>query len=628
MEMVKRNSLAVLACLLLMTGTLMAANCCSENKDACPTVLDGDKLYPGDFISLFDGKTLDGWQVLPGGEWKVENGVIIGSQDKSERRHGMLLSDKTYTDFIVKLKYNSLKGNSGFYFRAKKVKSRVSVKGFQAEIDAGGADVGGIYETAGRYWVSRVSPEEVSKFYKKHQWNEMIIKAVGQDTQVYVNGYKTVDLKNDPGSTEGYFGLQLHGDQEMHVEFKDIEIIDLSDDVDYTAFKECAFTPMFNGKDLSGWQTTGNWMVEDNIVTLKPRPGEHGWQRYDDYLATKRKYDNFVLKLDFKFNKRGNSGVFMRVGDLSNHVTSGFELQILDTHGKKNPGHHDCGGIIRTKGPSKNMVKPAGQWNEYIIYLNGNRLRVTQNGEEIQNLDLSKTPMKDRPAEGYISFQDEAKRIWYRNVRIKELDTYNALKPDKSPKVTDLFKANLSNAIFPAGVWTFEDGVLTASKDKCIWTEKEYEDFVLDLDFKTASGTNSGVIVHCSDIKRWIPNSVEVQIADDFSEHWKKKPRTWHCGAIFGHLAPKKSAVKEPGRWNHMQVTCKGKNITVVINNETVSEMDMDLWTSAKKNPDGSSIPPWLSTPFAELPLKGRIGLQGKHAGAPIYFRNLRIIEL
>jgi hypothetical protein len=43
------------------------------------------------------------------------------------------------------------------------------------------------------------------------------------------------------------------------------------------------------------------------------------------------------------------------------------------------------------------------------------------NGEGIIDLDLSKTGLKDRPAEGYISFQDEAKRIWYRNVRIKEL---------------------------------------------------------------------------------------------------------------------------------------------------------------------------------------------------------------
>ena len=626
----RKNILLLSACLILMSANLRAADCClAARKNPGQFVLDGMELDSNDFVALFDGKTLDGWDVLPGGLWKVENGAIVGFQDKSERRHGMLLSKKSYTDFIVRLKYKSLKGNSGFYFRATRVKSRVSVKGFQAEIDSDGADAGGIYETAGRYWVSRVTPEKVGTFYKKHQWNEMVVKAVGRDTQVYVNGVKTVDLKNDPGSTEGYFGLQLHGGQDMHVEFKDIEIIDLSDNMDYTALKESGFSQMFNGRDLTGWQTKGNWMIEEgNILTLKPRKGEHGWQRFEDYITTERKYGNFVLKLDFEFDKRGNSGVFMRIADPKNPVNTGFELQILDTHGKKNPGHHDCGGIIATSGPSKNMVKPAGQWNEYIIYVNGCRLKVTLNGEQIQDFDISKTGLKDRPLIGYIGFQDEAKNIWYRNVRIKELDSYNALKGAECSQTQELFKTDLSNAIFPEGVWTFDGGVLTASKDKCIWTEKEYEDFVLDLDFKTEAGTNSGVIIRNTDMKKWIPGAIEIQIADDYAEKWKKRPATWHCGAIFGHLAPTKSVVKKPGLWNHMQITCKGKIITVVINGEKVSVMDMDLWTSAEKNPDGSEIPPWLSKPVAGLPLKGRIGLQGKHAGAPIYFRNLRIKQL
>ncbi|GAB6166559.1 DUF1080 domain-containing protein [Thermostilla marina] len=192
----------------------------------------------------------------------------------------------------------------------------------------------------------------------------------------------------------------------------------------------------------------------------------------------------------------------------------------------------------------------------------------------------------------------------------------------------DVFAADLSNAVYPEGVWSFDDGILTATKDEAIWTSREYEDFVLDLEFKTAEGTNSGVIVHCSDIKNWIPNSVEIQIADDYAEKWANAPATWHCAAIFGHLAPKKSAVKKPGEWNRMTITCKGSLIYVVLNGELVTMMDMRKWTSAKTNPDGSEIPPWLNRPVAELPLKGRIGFQGKHAGAPIYFRNLKIREL
>ena len=182
------------------------------------------------------------------------------------------------------------------------------------------------------------------------------------------------------------------------------------------------FKPMFNGKDLTGWKTTGNWVVEqDGLVALHPRPGETGWKRYDAYLTTARKYGDFILDLEFKFNEGGNSGVFLRVDDPMSQVDSGFEVQILDTHGKEKITAHDCGGVIGTAVPTKNMVKPAGQWNRYVIRCVGNELKVQFNGEQVIDLDLSQTGLKDRPAEGYIGFQDEAKRVWYRNVRIKEL---------------------------------------------------------------------------------------------------------------------------------------------------------------------------------------------------------------
>jgi hypothetical protein len=193
---------------------------------------------------------------------------------------------------------------------------------------------------------------------------------------------------------------------------------------------------------------------------------------------------------------------------------------------------------------------------------------------------------------------------------------------------SELFAADLSDAEFADSVWTLDDGILTASKDECIFTKKDFQSFILDLEFKTADSTNSGVIVYCTDTKNWIPNSVEIQIADDFAKVWAESPKTWQCGAIFGHLAPSMSMVKKPGEWNHYTITCKGKMIWVMLNGMQVNEMNMALWTSAKNNPDGSEIPSWLSTPFAELANHGRIGLQGKHAGAPIYFRNIKILEL
>jgi len=157
---------------------------------------------------------------------------------------------------------------------------------------------------------------------------------------------------------------------------------------------------------------------------------------------------------------------------------------------------------------------------------------------------------------------------------------------------------------------------------------QEYLNFVLDLDFKNADSTNSGVIVHASNIKDWIPHSVEIQIADDYSKEWSSAPPSWQCAAIFGHQAATRHVVKKPGEWNHYTITCQGSLIKVILNGALVNVCDLSKYTSSKVNPDGTPIPKWLSTPLASLPLKGHIGFQGKHAGSPIYFKNIVIKEI
>lgn len=204
-----------------------------------------------------------------------------------------------------------------------------------------------------------------------------------------------------------------------------------------------------------------------------------------------------------------------------------------------------------------------------------------------------------------------------------------AAGPDTTgPGWRELFKPDLSDADKVEGVWSVKDGVITASADQNLWAAGEYAEFTLDLEFMNSPGTNSGVILHCSDIKNWIPHSVEVQIADDFAEKWAKSPKNCQCGAIFGHVDPAKSVVKKPGAWNRMTIEVKERIIKVWVNGEFISEMDMARWTSAKQNPDGSAIPAWLSTPLAEMTPKGRIGFQGKHGDSPIAFRHIRIKEV
>jgi len=177
---------------------------------------------------LFDGKSLKGWSPLPGGTWTVEDGSIVGRSPKSESKHGILLADETFTDFTVRTKFRVLTGDSGFYFRCDPVKGGVSVHGFQVEVDDS-QETGGLYETGGRGWVVKPKEEEIPrKKYKPGEWTDLSLSAHGDRIVVHINGVKTAELKGDPGRKKGKIGLQLHGGQEMHVEFKDIEVLEKS----------------------------------------------------------------------------------------------------------------------------------------------------------------------------------------------------------------------------------------------------------------------------------------------------------------------------------------------------------------------------------------------------------------
>ena len=171
---------------------------------------------------LWDGKTLSGWHEIGRGSWKIEDGAIHGTHAKSEESYGHLVSDRSYGDFTIRLKFKSLAGNSGLYFRIEE-KGFSGVAGFQAEIDAS-KDVGGLYETNGRSWVSQPTPEQVATWFKPGEWNEMTVSAHGGHVVVHINGKKSAELLDDPGRKEGRFALQVHGGQDVDVWFKDIEL--------------------------------------------------------------------------------------------------------------------------------------------------------------------------------------------------------------------------------------------------------------------------------------------------------------------------------------------------------------------------------------------------------------------
>jgi hypothetical protein len=171
---------------------------------------------------LWDGKTFNGWHIIGSGNWEITDGAIRGTHEKSDKVFGHLVTDKTYKDFTVRLKFKALKGNSGFYFRIEE-KGASGVSGFQAEI-ADKNDVGGLYETNGRAWVKKPTPEKVATWFKPGEWNEMTVSARGGDIVVTVNGKKSAELKDDPGRVEGKIALQIHANLDCDIWFKDIEI--------------------------------------------------------------------------------------------------------------------------------------------------------------------------------------------------------------------------------------------------------------------------------------------------------------------------------------------------------------------------------------------------------------------
>jgi hypothetical protein len=172
------------------------------------------------------------------------------------------------------------------------------------------------------------------------------------------------------------------------------------------------------------WTTRGNWVLDkDGVITLTPRPGEKGWQRYDAYLWSDKQYGDFEIEFEYRVQPGGNSGFYFRVGDLKSPVAKGVEVQIYDSAGKKAGAKltdHDSGGVIPGVPPTKSAARPAGEWNKFHITTRGDKLTVRLNGETVNELNLAESRVKDRPKVGYIGFQDHGLPLSLRNIRVRE----------------------------------------------------------------------------------------------------------------------------------------------------------------------------------------------------------------
>lgn len=375
-------------------------------------------------VDLFNGKNLDGWTQRNGtATYRVEDEMIVGKTSDGSP-NSFLCTDKLYGDFELKfdVKVDSAL-NSGVQIRSQSVGDTPEgrVNGPQVEISTD-LMAGYIYGESAGGWMTPDEDRKPHHHFKEDEWNSYHVVAFGEHIQVWLNGHQVSDLTHKEryeSHPNGFIGLQVHGigsgQGPYEVRWRNLKIRDLSQ-----------FTPLYNGKDLSGWTTNGNWLPQDDrSLLIQPREGETGWQRYDDYLWSNKKYKDFVLDVEYSYPPGGNSGVFFRVGDLEDPVQQGIEVQILDSTGKSEPlGPHDHGGVIRTAGPSANMSRPPHQFNRMVLTCIGSHLQVELNGTEIIDISLDEGPVKDRPPEGYIGFQDHGQpnNIKFRDIRIREIN--------------------------------------------------------------------------------------------------------------------------------------------------------------------------------------------------------------
>jgi len=225
---------------------------CAEDKAALPKP-DADG-----FITLFDGKTLDGWQGLEG-FWSVKDGVISGAEDKEHAAPQTFLILSASKDDPAKFanfelhysyKFATPDGNSGVQFRSKVLDEKTSrLGGYQADCDAVRGYDGSIYDEAGvaggrntmsnrgdkTVWTAEnqrentplsESKEDLQKLVKAGDWNDVVLIANGNHITYTINGHLMTDLTDDSPKAvkEGAIGLQLHKGFVMDVQYKDIKI--------------------------------------------------------------------------------------------------------------------------------------------------------------------------------------------------------------------------------------------------------------------------------------------------------------------------------------------------------------------------------------------------------------------
>ena len=194
---------------------------------------------------------------------------------------------------------------------------------------------------------------------------------------------------------------------------------------------------LWDGKTYDGWMNSRRKPSERALPgdgTLAPL----GCGAY--MLIYEKMWGDFILSIDFKLTPEANSGIFVRTNPLTprkdNEVwRHAIEVQIMDSD---TATLYDCGSFFDLKAPSKNTLRPLGQWNRMIITSDRNIIKINLNGADINEIDLDEftrpydrpdgskhkfsVAFRDHPREGYIGLQDHGDEVFYKNIKLKPLN--------------------------------------------------------------------------------------------------------------------------------------------------------------------------------------------------------------
>lgn len=192
------------------------------------------------------------------------------------------------------------------------------------------------------------------------------------------------------------------------------------------------FRPLLAGDDLSGWVVEGTaerpadgdapaapiWTVEDGVV--------HCDGSGFGFLRNQREVADFALRLQYRLAKKGNSGIGIRgvpyTGARGTRPSfASYEIQLLDDAGQE-PSEHSTCSLYRYVAPQAIASKPAGEWNDLLIECRGPRIRITLNGQVVQDFDQSQDErLQQKPLRGYIQLQNHGRKVDFRNIELCEL---------------------------------------------------------------------------------------------------------------------------------------------------------------------------------------------------------------